>query len=569
MRFSVFDFRSFLLYYKTKQNISTRATDTNYKDIGFMITSLFLILLLAGMQTVTSEPSIQTDNEITAAPPVESVTLYLQGAQLTHGISLELPKGRHTLNFTGLNAELIAANATVGFSGNVEIISVNHRTNRRRQTDNAEEIERLEEEKRTLEQHIRAVQIEQEVISYEMDMLTVNREPEAQTESSLRGLLTLHRERIRELKTETAQFSDSLQTLRSRLNEVNRKLQQPEFRPFVTEGEMVVEVNNLSAGSSDVQISYPIRSAGWTPEYEIRAQSAKQPLSGRLSAAVLNNTMQAWQDIDLVLSTRTPQRGTDTPVLEPWFLDFLTRERENMLRGQNSISLEEVVVTGYDQSADYMAAASSPLSARSESMVARQFSLIDKQTIHPNSETNRITLEEFEIPSNLSYLSIPKLREGAVLKADIEDWEEYFLLPGSAMLHLEGTFVGQTYLDPQTVSDTLEVSFGRDSGIVVLRDKAAENSERSFFRNRVTQTIAHEITVRNTKGYPIEIEVLDQIPVSIRDQIEVSATELSGGELSPDTGIVSWKMRIPPSASETLELVYEVRYPSGQNIRLE
>jgi uncharacterized protein (TIGR02231 family) len=532
-----------------------------------MTLSFFLIWLLAGLQNVTSDPS-QTDSEITAAPPVETVTLYLQGAQLTHSSSIDIPEGRHTLIFTGLNAELNAANTTIGFSGNVEIVSVNHRTNSRRQTDDSGEIERLEQEKSMLEQNIRLVQIEQEVISYEMEMLTVNREPDVQNESSLRGLLTLHRERIRELKTETAQFSDSLQTLRSRLNEVNRKLQQPEYRPFVTEGELVVEVNNLSAVTSDVQISYPVRSAGWTPEYEIRAQSAEVPLSGKLSAVVVNNTMQEWQNIDLILSTRTPQRGTDTPVLEPWFLDFITNERETMLRGQNSISLEEVVVTGYAQSDDLMAA-SPPQSSRSESMVARQFELRDKQTLPSNGETNRITLEEFQIPSEFAYLAIPKLREGALLKADITDWEEYFLLPGSAMLHLEGTFVGQTYIYPQTVSDTLEVSFGRDNGIVVTREKVAENSERSFFRNRVTQTIAHEITVRNTKGYPIEIEVLDQIPVSIRDQIEVSATELSGGDLNSETGMVTWNLHIPPSASESLELVYEVRYPSGQNIRLE
>ncbi|MBE9048410.1 DUF4139 domain-containing protein, partial [Pleurocapsales cyanobacterium LEGE 10410] len=209
------------------------------------------------------------------------------------------------------------------------------------------------------------------------------------------------------------------------------------------------------------------------------------------------------------------------------------------------------------------------LSERTETMTSRQFTLRDKQTIPPAGERDRILLEEYPVPSHFTYLAIPKRADGAILKAGIPGWDDIFLLPGQAKLHLEGAYVGQTYLNPGIVSDTLDVSFGRDNGIIVTRTKVSDQSERSFFRNRVTQTVVHEITVCNTKGSTAQIEVRDQIPVSTREEIEVSTAGLSGGELNVETGIVTWQLQIAQGESRTLRVGYEVRYPSGKTVILE
>lgn len=530
--------------------------------------TLLIIFLFTGFPLQASGGDINQDPEIRIEPALASVTIFPNGAQLTHYVSVEIPGGSHTLIFTGLNRELDASSTTIALGGNAEITSVNHRVSRRRATTNADSIAALEAAREMIEQQIRSVQIDQEVIDYEMEMLSVNREPEAGSTDSLRDLLILHRERIRDLKTGTVQLADSLQFLRNRLNEVNRALQQPGYQPYIMQGELLVEVDNPSSGTVDTEISYPVSRAGWEPEYELRAQGVDEDISGKLAAIVYNNTNQTWQDVEVTLSTRTPQRGTTTPELDPWFLDFF--EPQMTVLERRRAELDELVLSGNAESADLGASlAMPPPSFRSESMIARQFMLRDRQTIESGNERSRLTLEEYSVPADFTYFSVPKIQEGAILLANIPEWEETFLLPGSAMLHLEGTFVGETYLNPQTVSDTLEVSFGRDSGIVVTREKAGELSERSFFRNRVTQTIAHEISIRNTKGYPVEIELMDQIPVSVREEIEVTATELSGGELSEETGFVNWLLTVEPSEMITIELVYEVRHPSGQNIRLE
>ncbi|MDX1591930.1 MAG: DUF4139 domain-containing protein, partial [Balneolaceae bacterium] len=518
----------------------------------------FTILIVIAVLNLQA-PSVlgAQDHEIKVDPPITSVIVYPQGAQLTHTGTVEVPEGQHVLIFSGLNQELNSSNTTVSLGGDLEILSVNHRNIRIRATQNADSIEVLEAEKSRLERLIRSVEIDREVNDYEMEMLAANREPDMQSGSALRDLLALHRERILELKTSSSQLADSIQSLRSSLNDINQALQQPGYQPTIMVGELLVEVNNPGAGTYDTEISYPIGRAGWTPEYELRAEGIDEELSSKFFGMVYNNSLQTWTDVLMTLSTRTPQRRTVTPELNPWFLDFL--EPQVTLQERGRAEMDELVVTGYAESGS-MSMPPPPRSFRSESMVARQFTLRDRQTIESGSERTRLTLEEYQVPSEFTYFSVPKLQEGAILKANIPDWEETFLMSGSAKLHLEGTYVGETYLNPQTVSDTLEVSFGRDSGIIVQRTKVRENSERSFFRNRITQTIAYDIEIRNTKGSAIELDLMDQIPVSVQEDIVVTPVNLSGGDLDEESGLVNWSLLLDPAETETLQLVYEVRY---------
>src|SRR6056297_16732 len=612
---------------------------------------LLILTLHAGFLNHSANQTQTADSTIIASPLIEEVTVYLRGAQLTHRTTVDIPEGSHEIVFTNLNSEIDSRRATVGFDGGedgaLEVLSVNHRTQQIRNPNNRDEIERLLAERSDIEEHINGLQIDLNVNSYEQQMLRENLNPERADAQSLRQLLELHRERIRAIEMNNGELSDSLQTLRSRLNEINQTLRQPDFQPEITVGELIVEVEASQPITTETHISYPIDAAGWTPEYDLHVDAAGEPVRGRLSASLYNNSRQEWRDVDLILSTQTPQAGTDIPELYPWFLDFVNQRnalresgpaltsstqlsgtvtdaqtgeplaganvrvlnmqagtatdrsgRYSFLAPEGSrslvvnyigyqsasspingtvidfrlqpgvMNLEEVVVSAYGTSADMMRAKAPP-STRSEQMVSREFMIRDKQTILSDGNTERILIEENAVESDLSYLTIPKIKPDAVLKADIDEWETLFPLPGTAMLHLEGTYVGQTYINPSIVSDTLQVSFGKDDAISVVRTKLSDESDKSFFRNRVTRTISHEISIRNTKPSSIDLEIMDQVPISMRDDIEVTISELTGGELEEDTGIVTWNLQIPPGETRSVVISYEVQYPSGRSVYLD
>ena len=161
---------------------------------------------------------------------------------------------------------------------------------------------------------------------------------------------------------------------------------------------------------------------------------------------------------------------------------------------------------------------------------------------------------------------MPKLDKNAFLIAKITGWEELSLLPGEINLYNAGTYVGKSYLDPSETQDTLEISLGRDQSIVLDRKTIKDFCKNQVVGGNRKITKAYEIIVRNPKPEQLEIEILDQIPLSKNSDIVVSADEISGGKLDEKTGFVTWKLTLKPKESKKLMLKFTVKYPKDKRL---
>jgi len=135
-------------------------------------------------------------------------------------------------------------------------VSVNHRTQQISNPQNRDEIDRLLTERSDIDARINELQTDLDVNSYEQQMLRENLNPERADAQTLRQLLELHRERIRSIEVNNRILSDSLQTLRSRMNEINQMLRKPELQPQITVGELLVVVQAGQPVPAAVHISF-------------------------------------------------------------------------------------------------------------------------------------------------------------------------------------------------------------------------------------------------------------------------------------------------------------------------
>jgi uncharacterized protein (TIGR02231 family) len=135
-------------------------------------------------------------------------------------------------------------------------------------------------------------------------------------------------------------------------------------------------------------------------------------------------------------------------------------------------------------------------------------------TIPPDGKPYGVKIDEHTVPASYEYYCAPKLDPDAFLTARVTDWEDYHLLSGETNLFFEGTFVGKSFLDVASVSDTLVVSLGRDEGVVVERTKLKAFSKRQLLGTRRTASLAFEIEVRDNKGVPVRVVIEDQVPLS-------------------------------------------------------
>jgi len=116
------------------------------------------------------------------------------------------------------------------------------------------------------------------------------------------------------------------------------------------------------------------------------------------------------------------------------------------------------------------------------------------------------------------------------------------------------------------VSDTLDISLGRDKKVLVTRTKLKDYSSVKYIGSNRKETHAYQMVVKNNRKVPIDIEVLDQLPVSQDSEIEVSAEEISNAKKNDLTGELVWLYNIEPNQSKTINLTFNVKYPKNKPV---
>ncbi|MCW3104782.1 MAG: hypothetical protein JWO09_3222 [Bacteroidetes bacterium] len=202
-------------------------------------------------------------------------------------------------------------------------------------------------------------------------------------------------------------------------------------------------------------------------------------------------------------------------------------------------------------------------------IVSTEFAIEEKYSIPSDPKSISVLIQSIQTNAKYQYYCAPRLDKDVFITAQLLDWEQYNLLEGQANVFFEGTFIGNTFFDTRYLVDTLEVSLGRDKGIKVERKKSKEYNKRQVVGNDNIAYRDWDITVRNAKQQAIEIIIEDQFPVSDDSKIVVTQEEKSDGRLNETTGIVSWPLKLEPSATKSLQLKYKVKYPKGSFIGLD
>jgi len=343
---------------------------------------------------------------------------------------------------------------------------------------------------------------------------------------------------------------------------------------------------NTIYSRSTASVLDPIR----TVKGRVLESDTGEPLPG-VNVIVKGSTVGTTTDFDGNYQLNLPNNASnlvysfvgmvskDIPVTSP---------KMNVALGADVRELQEVVVTGYGQEGQLMGRAagvsirgySTIRNRRSksakivttttvENQTTVEFEVETPYTIKSNAERLTIDLNQFEIPTLYEYYAVPKLDKDAFLIAKIINWDQYNLLEGEANLFFEDSFVGRSVLDANTLTDTLDISLGRDRGIVIRRTKIDDYSKRRTMGGNKIDSRGFEILVRNNKSESIHLTLFDQIPVPAINDISVTPRELSNGKFDEEEGEITWELDLAPGDQVDLNLAYDVKYPKREKVHLE
>jgi uncharacterized protein (TIGR02231 family) len=204
----------------------------------------------------------------------------------------------------------------------------------------------------------------------------------------------------------------------------------------------------------------------------------------------------------------------------------------------------------------------------SQNPVNLKFEVDIPYDIPSDGEEYKVAIAKFEKEVDYLYKAVPKLNEHAFLTASLTDWEELNLMNGGAGIYLEGTYLGETYLNVEEAGDTLQVSLGKDENIVVQRNSVKQKEGSRLLSGKKEERFHYEIKVRNNKGAALKLEITDQFPVSGNDDITVSRIESTEGKVDDKSGIITWEFILQTKEEKNINLIYTIRYPKGRTVNL-
>jgi len=187
-------------------------------------------------------------------------------------------------------------------------------------------------------------------------------------------------------------------------------------------------------------------------------------------------------------------------------------------------------------------------------------------TIKSNNQKHMVLVKNVDLDAEFKYFSVPKFDPSAFLVAQISKLDELQLVPAKANIFFDGSYLGETYLNPSTMDDTLNLSLGKDPNIIVKRTLLKRECKDKVIGTKMERKYAYSIEVKNLKSTSVELIIQDQIPITQNSEIEIEALELSKGVLDDRTGIIEWRYTIKPKGKKDIKFSYKVKHDKDKNV---
>lgn len=537
---------------------------------AFLLPALLLCPLL----------SVSAEGEKNITSKISEAKVFLSGAQVSRTAGTTVSAGTSTFVFTGLAEGIDPQSIQVTGKGGYSILSVNHRINYLTESPKKKEIEELQERIKKLEHDWNIENGLQQVWVNEEQLLLKNSAVGGQqnglTATQLQAVNDYVRERMKAMKAGWLAQEEKKQAIGKEADKLRQQLSTLQSQAPRPTSEVVVEISSEAEVAASFTITYFVGNAGWIPAYDLRAKGVGQPIELLMKAQVTNNTGEDWNKVDLSLNSGNPTLGGVMPALNPWTLYVA------QLNQLESISIRSA--RAYDRKDAPMAAPAMDgemykLEERDASgLVANtvayrtttvEFVIETPFTIPSDGMPHTVGVKTHSIPATFKHYATPKLDRDAFLYARTTGWEDLNLLSGEANVFFEGTFVGQSYLQLDVPKDTLDISLGRDKGVVVERVKRKSTNEKAVIGGKRTLLIGWDLTVRNTKGTAVDLEVRDQFPLSPQSEVEVKLDDNGGAVVDEQKGFLTWNFRLEPKATKKLGFAYTVKHPKDLPVVVE
>ncbi|MBO6089112.1 MAG: mucoidy inhibitor MuiA family protein [Lachnospiraceae bacterium] len=488
------------------------------------------------------------------------VSVYRNSVSFTRVGSVALPAGRSTIFIQGMSKTAKSDSFSVKFP--TEIHAVNIQVVSYEETGEDLESEKIAKELSELNYNVETYSMLIELRKKNGDFSSRKdisvEDQEKYLESLPEKLFALH-ETINKLNAEKEKIGDKL-----------KEAEAEEEKPLI-----MVELECEKEGEHPFILQYQESSGNWEPKYEVRFTGEGNPLDVYMKAKIIQCSGEDWKQVKVTLYTGNPSASQSIPSLPSVKLSIYEPPVERV-RGKG-VMMD--MAAGSMAGAQMMAAAAPMMgmgmmnmemmktaeATVSEEETMTAFELPDLRDLLSDTDGNIASLQSFKVDAKYNSLCIPCVKDTSFLTATITstDWP---LPAATAAIYLKEVFAGNVYVNPDSDEETFILSLGQDERLNVIRKELPCKTQDVFLKNQKKKSHEYAIKITNKSSESIKVLLKDSIPVSTDNTIVVDASELSGGVINEENGVIDWEITVADHASEEIKLAYTITWPKDKQI---
>ena len=467
--------------------------------------------------------------EIEMNTKVEGVTIYHSGALVTRYATNDLKPGINELVFKNLSSKIVLNSLKV----NNKQVTVLNKTIIRKLTK--EEFNQLVDKKGTLEKQMALIE----------------------SKYNETGFVS----KVEDLEKMTAFYANKILQIKKDLREIEKWIEEAkklENIDLKNENAAILKLIVSIDGKlkEPFRIQYVCGGIGWSPAYEvIIGNSANKRIEVKYLAKAMSQTGEDWDNVTINLSSAFPlESPTDLPKPQgPWILDGgnynNNTQSTNELKEYENIEQQEIDrLEGVEYQEINIP---SFLNLRN---------LKDKYSIKSNGTVFTFPIQTVSLPTDFYYYGYPSIDAEVYLVAEVTGWDTLGFVDGIANITFNGNDVGKSLIKFSESKDTLLLPVGKDNSVFMKR---SEISDQKYFKTtsigkkrKITQ--AYQFELKNNNSYPIQFQLIDQVPISQIKSAEVEIEKTSNGNLNNETGEITWSLELKPSQTTKKDLIFTI-----------
>lgn len=283
-----------------------------------------LYIFLLFITTITfANTTPPTDSKIKA------VTVFVDGAQITRTVKINLPVGTTEFSFTNLSPYIQENSIQISGLNDASILSINYAINHLSKLNTSDKIEQLKNDMETLGD---AILLEDDIISGYQEELNVIKENRTLGNDNivvslakLQEFAAYYRKRITEVNVLINKSQKKKRDFQKEISDINKQLNELNVDDKIQSGEIKAKLHSTSPKELNLIIKYNVKNAGWFPNYDLKAKNINQPVDLHYKAHVYQNTGVIWENVKLTLSTNDPNTNNLKPEMDTKYLNFVSR----------------------------------------------------------------------------------------------------------------------------------------------------------------------------------------------------------------------------------------------------